>query len=63
MKLIWFIIIIIFISYGFYDIYKSLSEILQINSLRFDKVIAKLAVPLYVIGCSLYLFWIKLMNK
>lgn len=61
-KLLWGIFGLAFLGYGLFDLIEGISEIkhLEIGLLQF---IAKLIVPMYIIGCSGYLLILKLVEK
>jgi len=61
-KVIWAIFAIVFLIYGIYDLYAGIVEIRELE-LKTFQYISKLVVPLYIIGCSLYILHLKVIKK
>ncbi|RNC90109.1 MAG: hypothetical protein ED555_11795 [Allomuricauda sp.] len=61
-KLFWILLIFSFFLYSIYDMYQGISEISR-EEVGLLHAFSKIIVPLYIMGCSIYLFYIKLIKK
>lgn len=61
-KTVWVVFSISFLIYGIYDLYQGIVEIRKME-LKTLQYISKLIVPLYIIGCSLYILYLKVIKK
>ena len=57
MKLSWTLFGVVFLVYGIYDIYMGITEIVDGQNIPFFSALAKIIVPTYIIGSSLYIIF------
>jgi|SaaInl1SG_22_DNA_1037389.scaffolds.fasta_scaffold211286_1 hypothetical protein len=62
MKYFWFLIALCFLVYGIYDFIYSIKEIFS-EDLSILKIIGKIVTSVYVIGCSIYIIFIKIIKS